>query len=98
MVRIELRLKPQPMPINRKKNEREKKHCYRCCGKGIVCGLALVNIVPSQSEDNRHAIIQFVTSEMRKSQASAEMFFSCMCVDVIFRYRLHVNVNEIEIT
>lgn len=36
------------------------------------CGIvdALVNMVASQSEDNRRAIIQFVTSEMRKSQTS----------------------------
>lgn len=48
-----------------------------------------MNMVASQSEDNRIAIIQFVTSEMRKSQTS-------FCVDFVFGTNSHV--NEMKIT
>lgn len=43
---------------------------------------ALLNMVASQSEDNHHAIIQFVVREMRKELDICTLFF---------RYRLHVN-------
>lgn len=55
---------------------------------------ALLNMVASQSEDNHHAIIQFVVREMRKELDICTLFFSVQIA--CERNKKLLNKNSIE--